>query len=438
MPIILKDKDENILGEVWQSQGENSKISINVTSYNFIINGYIYDYLKHNGNSYIETDIFPSDNTKIYCKYKMPSAGDDNIQAPFGSRIDYKKSMFGNVISFGRAPQYLYQYINKSLDMERVRPNVNDIVEVEMNKEEILLNGTKIYGEIAEGLDSDINLAIGAYKENKTIKWGFKDNIYSFKVYENDILIKNLVPSKDSKEIACWYDMINKEFVYNSGTSEYEVGEKIGYIKDNIVYNMDGTLYNKDEFLQSLTLNGSYFGTGYYPIPSLTGTKAKFSYTATEAVGLYGSRNFNAISRNSCNIFNIGSRIRVDVLGSNATSTFNSNNNEIVNYEHNPLAKRVAINDNISTSNTEMNSIRIPQEYLIGTFMNNNQMPYTPPTTFTIYNNDGKGWEIIEDGIVVKRYLPVKRGTDGVICLKNILDGTYLEPVGGKAITEDN
>lgn len=46
--------------------------------------------------------------------------------------------------------------------------------------------------------------------------------LYSFKVFENDILIQNLIPCLDNNNTPCMYDLVTKQTFYNRGTGTFD------------------------------------------------------------------------------------------------------------------------------------------------------------------------------------------------------------------------
>lgn len=48
--------------------------------------------------------------------------------------------------------------------------------------------------------------------------------LYSFKIYENNILIYDLIPVLDKNGIPCLYDKIEKQLYYNTGTGQFLYG----------------------------------------------------------------------------------------------------------------------------------------------------------------------------------------------------------------------
>lgn len=56
----------------------------------------------------------------------------------------------------------------------------------------------------------------------------FKGKVYNFKIYDNNVLIRDMIPVLDKNNIACMYDTVSKQTFYNQGTGEfrYPIDEK--------------------------------------------------------------------------------------------------------------------------------------------------------------------------------------------------------------------
>jgi len=51
--------------------------------------------------------------------------------------------------------------------------------------------------------------------------------LYSCKIYDNDVLIRDYIPVKDPSGVACLYDKVSKSFYRNAGTGEFTAGAEI-------------------------------------------------------------------------------------------------------------------------------------------------------------------------------------------------------------------
>lgn len=54
----------------------------------------------------------------------------------------------------------------------------------------------------------------------------FKGKVYNFKIYDNDKLIRDLIPVLDKNNIACMYDKVNKKFYYNNRNRRFLIRRK--------------------------------------------------------------------------------------------------------------------------------------------------------------------------------------------------------------------
>ena len=57
----------------------------------------------------------------------------------------------------------------------------------------------------------------------------FKGKVYNFKIYDNNVLIRDMIPVLAKNGVACMYDKVNKEFYYNQGAGEFIAGPLENY-----------------------------------------------------------------------------------------------------------------------------------------------------------------------------------------------------------------
>lgn len=51
--------------------------------------------------------------------------------------------------------------------------------------------------------------------------------LFSCRIYDNDVLIRNFIPYKDEYGVICLYDKANDKKYYNAGTGEFIAGEEV-------------------------------------------------------------------------------------------------------------------------------------------------------------------------------------------------------------------
>lgn len=52
----------------------------------------------------------------------------------------------------------------------------------------------------------------------------FVGRVYSFKLYDNKVLIRDMLPCYDPKGVACMFDQVEQKYYYNAGSGEFTAG----------------------------------------------------------------------------------------------------------------------------------------------------------------------------------------------------------------------
>lgn len=74
-----------------------------------------------------------------------------------------------------------------------------------------------------------IHLRLG-YHYIYLVKVGYNmtyGKMYYFKLYNDGILVRDMVPCKDMKGIVCMYDRVENKFYYNSGSGSFTAGPEV-------------------------------------------------------------------------------------------------------------------------------------------------------------------------------------------------------------------
>lgn len=77
-----------------------------------------------------------------------------------------------------------------------------------------------------------------------------KAKIYNCKIYDNDVLVRDMIPVLDKNDVACMYDKVNKKFYYNQGTGVFLYQEKDNYTELEYLEST-GTQYIDTEYICS-------------------------------------------------------------------------------------------------------------------------------------------------------------------------------------------
>lgn len=123
-----------------------------------------------------------------------------------------------------------------------------------------------------------------------------KGYIYSCQIWENDELVRNLIPVKRSDGVICFYDKVNDTYYLNAGTGDLVAGPEQWY-NDNsteLIVNLqeDDMLRDYEVVNAVIATTNSYIDTGFKPNNN-TKVEIKFltylDSSATQA-GIFGAR----------------------------------------------------------------------------------------------------------------------------------------------------
>ena len=177
------------------------------------------EYIESTGTQYIDTKYVCSNDTKIEIDFTVVN---------FDTRLN---ALFGIIDASVGANSYFYSWINnKKLQLRFGQVGKTMSTELEIGQRYVLIQGKQTanvndveLGGWSNALTATTNsIFLMALRNNTTASYQFKGRIYSFKIYENDILAMDLIPVFDNKiGVACMYDKLNHKFYYNAGTGEF-------------------------------------------------------------------------------------------------------------------------------------------------------------------------------------------------------------------------
>lgn len=177
------------------------------------------EYIESTGTQYIDTKYICSNDTKIEIDFTVVN---------FDTRLN---ALFGIIDASVGANSYFYSWINNKKLQLRFGPDGKTMsTELEIGQRYVLIQGKQKasvndveLGGWSNALTKATNsIFLMALRNNTIASYQFKGRIYGFKIYENDILAMDLIPVFDNKiGVACMYDKISNEFLYNKGTGKF-------------------------------------------------------------------------------------------------------------------------------------------------------------------------------------------------------------------------
>lgn len=195
----------------------------------------VVEYIGNTSASYILTDYIPNTNTKIVADMNV-HRGTASWQTIFGARDDVypggnEYALFSRVNNdyhfYPRITGNSYDYMTGTYD-ERIT------VMIEGNVVTVTKEDQTSYSYTQSGSLSNLAnpITIFALHNGNNVGDAGLLELYSFKVYENDTLLKNYVPCyRTSDDVIGLYETIDGVFYTNRGTGNFSKGEDLETLK---------------------------------------------------------------------------------------------------------------------------------------------------------------------------------------------------------------
>ena len=187
------------------------------------------EYLESSGKQYIDTKFKPNQNTRIIADMQTVTStqygrlfgcvSGTTYNTPPCFAVDYETGATGSFhVMWGSKTSWTI--------ISSVTGNYNRHI-YEINKGVIYRDDTQIYEFPFESFQLPTNLAIFSYTKSNGITTDtneyLKGRLYSFKIYDNNILIRDLIPVRID-QVGYMYDRVSHMLFSNSGTGTFTLG----------------------------------------------------------------------------------------------------------------------------------------------------------------------------------------------------------------------
>ena len=260
-------------------------LTVNVTSDNGSVSGYEVtiskqetvgvstkytrlEYIESTGTQYIDTGFKPNNNTRvIFSGYNTSSSS--------GWTFGAWDSSSSNQYAFSCLGTYSFRYGSTNTSLTTVPVGA---LEVDFNKNRYSMNGTT--GTLSsQTFSCSYTMYLFAINAAGSVSSGkFTGRIYSCRIYNNGILVRDYIPALRSDGIAGLYDAENDAFYASSGTSNFIAGEAAAEI---IGTQTSVTESYKIPFDTSYTVQASKV-SGYETPDNVTRVASQKTYTITQ------------------------------------------------------------------------------------------------------------------------------------------------------------
>ena len=181
------------------------------------------EYLEGTGDQWIDTQYFAKkQKTKFYFDYKVEKfpevyTGDAGI-APLMSDSDGTKSNV-SITSYQRGSVYCYWFGNPNIDPVNFKTSTR--YQAEFFKNGAFYVGGYVPLETPSGDETSTSTV--TFFQTRAKGWNsYSLKFYNFKIYEDEILVKNFVPVLDQSGVPCMFETVSQTPHYNAGTGEFK------------------------------------------------------------------------------------------------------------------------------------------------------------------------------------------------------------------------
>lgn len=198
------------------------------TKYGYTFNGWIgytpIEYIESTGTQYIDTGVAPNQDTGIKTKIKISST-DNSVF--FGKNRDGGGAFESFIWDNGSALYFTYAQSNQII--RGLGLKIDDTLEYDWNKN--IINYSK--NDVEQALvsfsaqpfsNTRTFLLFAEHNNNDAVTHMASIKMYYFQIYDNNVLVCDMIPVLDDNGVACMFDKVEKKFYYNQGTGQFIAG----------------------------------------------------------------------------------------------------------------------------------------------------------------------------------------------------------------------
>lgn len=178
------------------------------------------EYIESSGTQYIDTGFKPNQDTGIIMDIQPLEGGTFPY---YGGRNELEDAAFAlwNI----QTNQVRFDY-NTTMNTMNVASYISRVL-INVNKNSISYGDNETSATYTS-FQSDYTMCLLGLKDSNGVDERLMSaRLYSCKIYDNGILIRDYIPTKDVDGVGGLFDKINMEFVYSSGTSQFTAGPEV-------------------------------------------------------------------------------------------------------------------------------------------------------------------------------------------------------------------
>lgn len=179
------------------------------------------EYIESTGTQYIDTGIVANQDTKLEI---LAATTDDVSDAssgmgfiPYGAGIAYNSSAFE---CYSQSNQFEFNYGTQNAFIGTAKIGEKISILQDKNILNIMIGSVQhSYSFNYTSFETPRTITLFAINRNPVMPG--KARIYSCKLYDNGVLVRDFKPALDDNNIPCLYDKVTQQYFYNAGTGTF-------------------------------------------------------------------------------------------------------------------------------------------------------------------------------------------------------------------------
>lgn len=170
-------------------------------------------YIQSGGTQYIDTGFKPNNNTKVIAEVQFATAPTTH-SCIFGVRNANAQQFWCYYRYDGNG--YVIRYASGSASDKKVSCAATDRAQITMDKNVLTVNGASVTH--ADGtFQATHNMYLFAANNAGSLQYPGSFKLYSCKIYDNGVLVRDFVPCISHANVVCLYDLVEGKFYTNLG-----------------------------------------------------------------------------------------------------------------------------------------------------------------------------------------------------------------------------
>ena len=396
------------------------------------------EYLESTGTQYIDTGIKPNNNSRMVINF-YADLNDKPVIAQVQTVYNGTNVSLGVAETSGNAQTAMLCYNGStSNDINYARILKTDISGAGTGKYTVDINKQNVTVTSSDGSTFSKSFNLNEYTSNLSL-WLFAKNhpdtlaygkckIYSCKLYDNDSLVRDYIPALDCDNIPCMYDKVEGKCYYNQGTGEFVAPyipaeyERVEYLKSTGIQYIDtGLQFTTYPFKKVITFSNVVQGSAASSLPNwVNGSWANDSNNRSGGIGLKPNGK-------------IGLGIGTTGLGSSPYEIDNPTTPTTVTIEvlSSTSAKFTGGSTDYDSITYSGGALSGYTDYLFGAHFNGTTSTWAAGEK--IYRA-----EYYNNGVHVADMIPVRRISDGVLGMYDVIRKQFYTNAGSGTFTCDS